>query len=256
MSLIAILTFNPYKESIQKYSKDQPRHPKGSREGGRFADGKRSRGIDFVSPNKGNLTYSGAKQRLGSQEQAHLTALSGRVNKALGIKGSIHNVVGAWADGAENSTVGVYNGDVPYETIRVAASMKGLLEQQKAVIAFKAREGGKARITEITLPGNMDDHHQMMLDGGIEFHTLQPIKGGVKAWVFQEESNEELNGLLSSYAGLRGGKLETWAGDGEFIGSWDSREEGKIAYVKEIQAYTDKHPTNKKEIDKILGGHT
>jgi hypothetical protein len=211
-----------------------------------------SRGADFVSPNKGELSYKEAKNRLESQEQSLLLKYSDKINRALGIKGSTASVVGAWADGAENSTVGLYDDNVSYEAIRAASSLKGLIEKQKAVIAFKARKGGTARLTEVLLGGSIDDHHKAMLDFGIEFHTLQPTKTGVTAWVFQEKSDSKLNGLIKSYAKGAGGKVKAWAGDGDFIGSWTSREEGAKAYLSEIDKYVKANPKTKPKIEKVL----
>jgi len=243
MTLLAIFKFNPYHD-----------------EKGRFAtaDGHASRspaqgqGIDFVSPNKANLSYVRAKERLQSREQSLLVQYGTKINAALGIKGSIASVVGAWADGAENSTVGVYDDDTPYEAIRAAASLKGLLERQKAVIAFKARPKGKARVSMLELKGGLDIHHNAMIEAGIEFHTLQPTADGVKAWVFQDKSSSALNTKLAHYAKSMGGQLTTWAGDGEFVGSWSSRTEGKAAYLKELDSYTERHPETKAGIDGIL----
>jgi hypothetical protein len=241
--LISVLKYNPYHGKDGRFA---------SRAGAASISPRKGRGVDFVSPNKGNISYGKAKERLGSREQSLLTAYSGKINSALGIKGSTANVVGAWADGAENSTVGIYGDDVSYEAIRAAAALKGLLEKQKAVIAFKARPGGKARITEVELLGDMDQHHAQMLDAGIEFHTLQSTAQGTKAWVFQDESSSDLNGLLSSYSKTHDGKLKTWAGDGEFIGSWDSRSDGAKAYRAELNSYTKKHPKTKKAIGRVM----
>jgi hypothetical protein len=243
VTLSAVFKYNPYHDSKGRFTTGGKATAVSPRE---------SRGVDFVSPNKGNLTYPKAKDRLASKEQALLVQYSGKINKALGISGTTASVLGAWSDGAENSTVGVYGDDTSYESIRAAASLKGLLEKQKSVIAFKARKGGVARISNMELTGTLDQHHSGLLEAGIEFHTLQPTKGGVKVWVFQERSDTALNATLSNYAKSHTGSVKTWAGDGEFIGSWDSRADGAVAYRKELSKYVAANPTSKEEIERVL----
>ena len=206
MNLSAVLKYNPYHDKAGRFTTAGNAASRSPR---------KQLGADFVSPNKGDdLSFENAEGRLTSQEQSLLLAYSGKINSALGIRGTTSSVVGAWADGAENSTVGVYGDEVSYDAIRAAASLKGLLEKQKAVIAFKARKGGEARITSMDLQGAMAEHHHDLLEEGIEFHTLQPIDGGVRVWTFQESSSKKENAKLSAYADAEGVTPRTWAGDG------------------------------------------
>lgn len=244
MNLSAVLKYNPYHDEKGRFTtagNASSRVPQSQL------------GADFVSPNKGDdLSFENAEGRLTSQEQSLLLAYSGKINSALGIRGTTSSVVGAWADGAENSTVGVYGDEVSYDAIRAAASLKGLLEKQKAVIAFKARKGGEARISAMDIPGDMAEIHYGLLKGGIEFHTLQPTKGGVRVWTFQERSSKEANAQLSAFADAKGAVPRTWAGDGEFIGSWDSRADGARAYRRELAKYAKDKPGVKQKIEKVI----
>lgn len=243
-AFLKIIKFNPYHD-----------------EKGRFTTAgnavthvpRNSQGVDFVSPNKGDdLSFSKAQGKLNSREQSLLLSYSGKINTALGIQGTTASVVGAWADGAENSSVGLYGDEVSYEAIRAAASLKGLLEKQKAVIAFKARKDGDARLSALDVKGDMAVHHAALLNSGIEFHTLQPTKDGVRIWTFQEKSSKEENAKLVAYAKKAGGTPKTWAGDGEFIGSWTSRREGAAAYLKELSRYASGKPKVRQAIDDVI----
>lgn len=244
VNLSAVLKYNPNHDKKGRFSTADSasvRVPQGSR------------GVDFVSPNKGaDLSFEDAEGRLDSQEQSLLLAYSGKINAALGIRGTTSSVVGAWADGAENSTVGIYGDEVPYEAIRAAASMKGLLEKQKAVIAFKARKNGPSRLTSMDLEGDMATHHDALLENGIEYHTLQPTEGGVRVWTFQERSSTEENARISAYAETEGVTPRTWAGDGEFIGSDNTRAEGARAYRRELAQYSKGKPRVKQKIEEVI----
>lgn len=244
VNLRSILKYNPYHDEDGRFT---------TADGATSMSPQEHQGVDFVSPNKGDdLSFARAAGRLSSQEQSLLLAYSGKINTALGIRGTTSSVVGAWADGAENSTVGVYGDEVSYEAIRAAASLKGLLEKQKAVIAFKARKGGDSRITSMDIPGDMAEEHASLLEAGIEFHTLQPINGGTRVWTFQERSSNEENAKLSAYADAAGSVPETWAGDGEFIGSWNSRSDGAKAYRRELAQYAKSRPGVKQKIEKVI----
>lgn len=244
MNLSAVLKYNPYHDELGRFT---------TADNAAFIAPRTTPGTDFVSPNKGeDLSFESAAGRLRSQEQSLLLSYSGKINAALGIQGTTSSVVGAWSDGAENSTVGIYGEEVPYEAIRAAASLKGLLEKQKAVIAFKARKGGEARITSMDIPGDMTEAHAGLLKAGLEFHTLQPIEGGVRVWTFQERSAKTENAKLSAYADAAGVVPTTWTGDGEFIGSWDSRADGAKAYRRELAAYAKDKPGVKQKIEKVI----
>lgn len=244
VNLSTVFKYNPYHDERGRFT---------SKGKARTVAPRVRQGVDFVSPNKGtDMTFGAASDRLRSQEQSLLSRYSAKVNSALGINGTTSNVVGAWADGAENSTVSTFGGEVSYEAIKAAASMKGLLEKQKSVIAFKARRGGQARMSYLDLPGDMEVHHRAMLNAGLEFHTLQPTENGVRAWVFQDKSNSETNAKLMAYGKPFGRAPNTWAGDGEFVGSWTSRKEGAAAYRKVLSDYVRKHPETKERLEDVM----
>ena len=72
------------------------------------------------------------------------------------------------------------------------------------------------------------------------------------AWIFQEKSDSKLNSLIKEYAKTTGGKVSAWAGDGDFIGSWTSREEGAKAYLSEINKCVKANPKVKSKVESVL----
>jgi hypothetical protein len=102
------------------------------------------------------------------------------------------------------------------------------------------------------LEGDLAAHHIALAEFGIEFHTLQRTPKGTTLWVFQQEADPALTLKIQQYARINSGQIKTWAGDGDFIGSWTTRAEGARAYHKELNAYMERHPEKREAIDGII----
>lgn len=138
---------------------------------------------EFVSPNvASNLDFGGAVEALGSRQQAALRDASLYVNGALGIQAKEYNVVGAWADGAENSVMDVVeNSD--WNHLRASAAIKGWLADQKQVLIFQQMDGGQSVMYRFEAKGKLADIHKGLLADGVAFHTLVPTKDGAVVYV-------------------------------------------------------------------------
>lgn len=214
--------------SILKYDPSQPRD-----KNGRWVDA--GTGFAMVSPNvEEGLDLSGATKQLSSGRHRELRAAFDQIDSMLGLAAHTEDGVGAWADGAEGSTITQYKKE-DLEEVRVAAAMKGWISDQKAVIAFKASPNGSTAMYSTRVRGDMESVHKELLEAGIEFHTLVPDGDGVKVFTFDESGG--LAKAFSTFARDHGSKSKIRFGEGEFIGSWDSREEGRQAYEREIEGF-------------------
>jgi hypothetical protein len=172
-------------------------------------------GATFVSPNTGSLQFSNAEWALKSSRHQAVSRAMAAVDRAMGLDAETHNVVGAWADGAENSTMSVVKG-VDYETLRVAAAMKGHLADQKQVLLFLEGEGD-GHLASFSAGGNLADIHAKLLSSGLEFHTLEPVAGGAMVHLYGEDQGtlDKAGVAAESY----GSQLRVRNGQGEFIGT-------------------------------------
>jgi hypothetical protein len=224
------------KTGIEKgFNPNQPRWPAGDSRGGEF----RSVGAaSFASPNVDDLDIGAAERRMGRKGQHKFKAAAIEINKALKLSARSYSAVGAWADGAENTLFETYAPGWSYERIKTAVAMKGYIAQQKAVIPFIRREDGPSRLYRFTTEGkSVKDVHQDLLKRGIEFHTLVPHRKGVDVVVFSEKFDDGIFTKVRSTANDYGSKVVQWKGQGEFLGSWTSREEGAAIYERQIASF-------------------
>lgn len=234
-------------------------------ERGRFTSGDGVAGgggaVIFASANRheGNQNIDTAAGRVNSKEQWALKGASKQIDRIIGINGNVHDALGAWADGAENSTVSQFT-NTNYQKLLTAAAMRGLLGEQKAVIAFKPDSKGPSRLfTWETKSTDLKQLNADMVKAGLEYHTLIPTSGGTRVMVwFSGGKGGEVPGgtyhritTLSSY---HGGSLTMISGHGQMLGSWDNRDQGRRAYEKVINNWARSNPDAYAKWKTLLGG--
>lgn len=211
---------------VLKYSDDQPRDETGkwSGSGGASASsGQHSSGYEFVSPNVGNLDFAGAATGLNSVRQSALLKASSEVDRSLGIDGTDKSIIGAWADGAENSVMTtVQNSD--FNKLKVAASMKGYLADQKQVLVFQEDPAGQADLMSFDAKGSLADIHSNLIKDGVAFHTLVPNEDGTGAKVYVVDMDGSNHESVKKGAARYDSTISVQTGHAEFIGT--TKEDG------------------------------
>lgn len=215
--LVVLKTF----DGVLRFDPGEPRDEHGRwTDGGSSAD---SAGVAFVSPNIGNLTFAEAATGLNSERQEALRRASADVDQALN-KQSVNavNVVGAWADGAENSLMLTLPSDWTPAQARVALAMKGWLGDQKSALLFTPDPKGEAYLASVPMRGSLDEIHAELLQAGLAFHTLQPTDGGATVHVYG--TDQATADAVDAIAGKHGSQAHFTFGAGEFIGT--TKEDG------------------------------
>lgn len=200
---------------LVKYDPSQPRDYHG-----RWTD--TGRGELFVSPNVGNIGFAEAKAGVHSPRQQYLTRAFRAVDHALGLASDNRPIIGAWRDGAENSVISRLE-NVSWEQLRTAAAMKGWLANQKQVLAFREDEKGNAFMASFTAKGDLDSIHKYLLDNGLDYHTLEPVRSGgaiVHVYGDKPETAKRVQQAGEHY----GAEVTARAGRGEFLGT--QKEDG------------------------------
>ena len=216
-------------------------------------------GIQFVSPNvREGTDIKYAMRRSGGTIQNRFRKDFQAVDNLLGTQGAQEDAIGAWSDGGENSIAQFSANDLPLEKLNVSAAMKGYLAEQKAVVSFKA---GKGNQKMHTFDANVSDPvllSKELVEQGLPFHTLLPHTGqeGFQVIVFSDNASSKEGKALSknvTKAAKSFGSIHTYMkGSGGFIGSWDTREEGRDEYNKVIDPYITKHPELKAGWDAMV----
>lgn len=202
-------------------------------EHGRWTEGG-STSHAFVSPNVEHaMNLSEAGEAIHGPRQRAFMEAADDVNQSLGLSGKDHAVLGAWADGAENSSMLEADGK-DYERLKLATVMKGHLANQRAVLVFKDDPNGAAALYRATLSAKPADLHASLLKHGIDFHTLIP-HGDKTEVVVADLDGTKAKGLIA-FAEEHDAQFKRYRGAGEFIGGPDdvpdaeSRAEARKAY--------------------------
>jgi hypothetical protein len=212
----------------------------------------------FASPNRheGNQNIDTAAGRIKSNEQTALKGASRQIDSIVGMKGAVHDALGAWSDGAENSTVSQFTKGT-YQQVLVAAAMRGYLGEQKAVIAFKPDKTGPSRMHVWETPSSdLNGLNKDLVRAGLEYHTLIPTDKGTRVMVWEDKGTAETMHRVRAAAAFMGGKLVSMYGHGQMLGSWDSREEGRKAYTRVIANWGKRNPSAYAKWKDLLGSWT
>ena len=216
---------------VLKFDPSQPRDAHG-----RWTNGG-GQGIEFVSPNvREGLDMRGAQSAMAGQRHQDVLEAAQEVDRILGMRSVHTSAIGAWADGAEDTLMDRVYGNPSYDALRLSAAMKGMLADQKAVIPFKVDPKGKDSLFKIKVAGSDPiTIHDNMLAAGLENHTL--VHHGDHTDVYVFDPGTALEQQVKDAGDKHGTEVSQWRGQGEFLGSWDSREEGRTAYQEVINRH-------------------
>jgi len=171
--------------------------------------------VGFVSPNvKSDLDFKSAVAELKSPQQASLLAASAAIDRAVIGEAKETSIIGAWADGAENSVMMTAKSDLDHLTL--ATVMKGYLADQKSVLVFQQSRDGDDVLARFTANGTLEEIHQSLLADGVAFHTLVPIKGG--AIVYVADTDGSMLEKVKESAKNHDSKVIFQTGKAQFIG--------------------------------------
>jgi hypothetical protein len=167
--------------------------------------------------------------------------LSEEIDRALGLTAATRSAYGDWATGGEPSVAVEYGADASYEDIQYAMSWKGLAHDQMAVVAFKARKGGKARLfLSPPVDVGIDTIRAGLDKAGVEFRTIIPGPDGdarVTIAIYGDSDIPKLEERVANFQAGTNIEFKRYEGDGQTIGSWTSREEGRNRYLEIIDAH-------------------
>ena len=219
---------------------DESKHPRGKTSPESTPGSFTSTG--FVSPNVDeNVSLTEAMARVDSARTRLLLEADQEIAELYGTQTEEVVGVGAWADGAEQALIVTGSGE--FAAFRAHMALSGLLAEQKAVVAFTEDDNGPDTVYNLSSDRPLPEVHSALLAAGVEFHTLQQTAQGVNVFVFAPGTAQELENAVSRAAETLGiAEVIARSGRGEFIGSWDSREEGRIAYEAVLNEYEAAHP--------------
>jgi hypothetical protein len=206
--------------------------------------GRKPTGKLFISPNVEEGTHLDyAMKALKSPEHRGFVRNASKIVKmVVRDQGSpkINDAVGVWKDGAENSAEIQLHTD--HDTQQYLSAMLGKSADQKAVLHWTPDPKGPHSLYTVDSNDSVNQLHQKLADAGVDFHTIIPKGNKASAIVLDQDGSlaDKMHKVTkdNNYATTRR------RGTGNFIGSWNSREEGKAAYNDIINKYESKHGTS------------
>lgn len=236
-----------FRPKLRDYDPNQAREPAGSPEGGQFAGGAGGGSVsiaplppppplppgkhsarEFVSANVGNLTFEHARAALSSHRQSVFIKAAADVDsKTRCSNAKESHILGAWADGAEHSTM-LESDKVTATDLRLNAAIKGLLGRQKQVLTFDDDKNGPHQLYRFKMSGEIDQIHKRLLDAGLEFHTLIPTTTGADVVVV------DMEGAARTKITAVTNETEVVNGTANFIGT--TKEDGTDAEQRDDAA--------------------
>jgi hypothetical protein len=199
------------------------------------------RSAAFVSSNVAeHLDFGAASSGLKSARHKLLRTLSEEVDDALGMHSTSRGIIGAWADGAEDSVITEADG-VDWETLKASVAMKASLADQKAALIFQDAEEGvagpegsaPAHLMSFEATGSLEEIHQNLLADGVDFHSIVPHEGG--ATVYNVDLDGSRQASMEKAAERYGTTPNVQYGHAQFIGNTDNSGDGDQAQRHEAQ---------------------
>jgi hypothetical protein len=190
----------------------------------------------LLSPNVDEgLDVAEARRRLRSPQHARYRRLAGDILDQLGVQGHrIHDALGEWQGGIENSLLVVLPHPADAFTLSAAAAWFGLAAQQKAVLAFRADPAGPDVLVVLDLPERSLAEARALLDRqGLRDRTLLPAEGGWRAVVLVR------GGHLAMPLPASGWQIQR--GQGVFLGE-PTRAAATARYREILRAYRAARP--------------
>ena len=195
---------------------------------------KKAMTTSFSSPNMEQLDFGQALNRLKSENHQRFRQAAAGLIQRLGIAGDLHDAIGDWQDGAENSLV--HHLEVPDPKVsRYIAAWMGRLGRQKGVIHFTPDPEGTHRMYQTDLgETNLGYLREQLSFHDIPFRTLVPHGRGTTVILYDEDGSKRDN--FHAFARSHNGQVSELTGTGEFIGG-DDRAAAAAKYREVIDEF-------------------
>ncbi|MFO0844046.1 MAG: hypothetical protein U0797_16870 [Gemmataceae bacterium] len=141
----------------------------------------------FSSNTEDGLSLRQAVDRLGAPAHERCRARAERVLRELSAGPAlVHDAIGDWQDGVENSLLVVLPRSPDAGTLRRAAAWFGLIGDQKAVLAFRPEPGGRDVLVTLVVPGTLEEVRDRLTVHGVHDRTILVEADGCRVIVVVE----------------------------------------------------------------------
>jgi len=204
----------------------------------------KKKGFVAVSPNDwdAQMSFDEAATSIRSEKHQTSHAITDDIFDEMGLEHTTSDALGDWIDGAEDSLLIEVESPKSMDQLKYAASLTGKFFNQKGALSFIADENGVDSFYKIKIPlekGNIEAVRSTLDELKLDFRTLIPGPTGTTVVIYDEGTT--LSKSVSKLGKKYEQDIEAYKGQGELIGSWDSRQEGISAYNREIGVWERKN---------------
>jgi hypothetical protein len=141
----------------------------------------------FSSNTEDGLSLRQAVDRLTEPAHERCRTLAEKVLRDLSAGPAlVHDAIGDWQDGVENSLLVVLPRSPDAGTLRRAAAWFGLIGDQKAVLAFRPEPGGRDVLATLVVPGTLEEVRGQLTLQGVHDRTILVEADGCRVIVVVE----------------------------------------------------------------------
>jgi hypothetical protein len=183
----------------------------------------------FLSPNTDDgLSLEESLRRWTTVEHLYSRFLAVRILRELAAgPGKVHDAVGEWEGGVENSLLVLLPQAPDPVTLRCAAAWFGLAADQKAVLAFRPDAGGADVLATLTLPAPLAEVRRLLDAHEVRDRTILVEADGCRVFVL-DGGGQRVRALAALARGANG-RLSLQRGQGEAIAG-ATRDEARARY--------------------------
>jgi len=200
----------------------------------------KKKGFVAVSPNDWDVEMSFDEAAVSIRSEKHQTshAITDDILDSFGLEHTTSDALGDWADGAEDSLLVEVESPESVDQLNYIASLTGKFFNQKGALSFIVDENGVDSFYKIDIPiesGDINAIRSTLDELKLEFRTLVPTSTGTTVVIYDEGTT--LSSSVAKFGKKHETNIEAYKGQGELIGSWDSRQDGISAYNRQIGAW-------------------
>jgi hypothetical protein len=181
----------------------------------------------FSSNTEDGLSLRQAIDRLSHPAHERCRTLAEKALRQLSAGPAlVHDAIGDWEDGVENSLLVVLPRSPDAGTLRRAAAWFGLIGDQKAVLAFRPERGGRDVLATLVVPGTLEEVRERLTGHGVRDRTILVEADGCRVIVVVEGDRYA---DLAAAAARMNGTIERRAGRSELLAA-PTRDEARRRY--------------------------
>lgn len=181
----------------------------------------------FSSNTDDGLSLRQAVDRMNGPAHERARTLAGKVLRDLSAGPAlVHDAIGDWEGGVENSLLVVLPRSPDADTLRRAAAWFGLIGDQKAVLAFRPERGGRDVLATLVVPGTLSEVRDQLTLQGVHDRTILVEAAGCRVIVVIEGDRYA---DLALAAARMNATIERQAGRSELLAA-PTRDEARKRY--------------------------